>query len=108
MSKTTAAALDTITIALETPIKRGDTEIKEITLRKPLGGALRGVNLRDVLELNNDAIAMILPRISEPALHAQDIEALEPFDRLNLGGAVASFFMPKQVQMQVKELTQNP
>ena len=34
------------TIQLDTPIKRGKTEITEIVLRKPQSGALRGTRLQ--------------------------------------------------------------
>ncbi len=38
------------TVTLDTPIKRGKTEIKEIVLRKPQSGALRGVRLQALMK----------------------------------------------------------
>ena len=35
-------------VTLDYPIKRGDTEVKEITLRKPMAGQLRGVKLTEL------------------------------------------------------------
>ncbi|MDN5535652.1 phage tail assembly protein, partial [Comamonas sp.] len=39
-------------VTLDYPIKRGDTEVKEITLRKPMAGQLRGVKLTELLSLD--------------------------------------------------------
>ena len=38
------------TIQLDTPIKRGKTEITEIVLRKPQSGALRGTRLQAIMD----------------------------------------------------------
>ena len=35
------------TVKLETPIKRGETEITVVKLRKPKAGELRGLSLSD-------------------------------------------------------------
>ena len=40
-----------VIITLETPIKRGTTEISEIKLRKPNAGELRGILAPDIPEL---------------------------------------------------------
>ena len=45
------------TITLDTPIIRGKTTINEVTLRKPLAGALRGTRLNAVMEM--DVAAMM-------------------------------------------------
>jgi hypothetical protein len=55
-------------VTLDYPIKRGDTEVKEITLRKPLAGQLRGIKLGELLNLDVGSVQMILPRISTPTL----------------------------------------
>ncbi|MDN5506947.1 MAG: phage tail assembly protein, partial [Comamonas sp.] len=43
-------------VTLDYPIKRGDTEVKEITLRKPMAGQLRGVKLTELLSLDVGAV----------------------------------------------------
>ncbi|MDG3476747.1 phage tail assembly protein, partial [Klebsiella pneumoniae] len=40
------------TVKLDSPIKRGDTTITEIMLRKPQSGALRGTRLQAVMEMD--------------------------------------------------------
>ena len=57
------------TIQLDTPIKRGKTEITEIVLRKPQSGALRGTRLQAIMDMDVNAMMTVIPRISSPALH---------------------------------------
>ncbi|HCT3691070.1 TPA: phage tail assembly protein, partial [Enterobacter hormaechei] len=40
------------TVQLDTPIKRGKTEIAEIVLRKPQSGALRGTRLQAIMDMD--------------------------------------------------------
>ncbi|KAI3489579.1 hypothetical protein L1887_46630 [Cichorium endivia] len=56
------------TVQLDTPIKRGKTEIAEIVLRKPQSGALRGTRLQAIMDMDVGAMMTIIPRISTPAL----------------------------------------
>lgn len=44
------------TVQLDTPIKRGKTEITEIVLRKPQSGALRGTRLQAIMDMDVGAI----------------------------------------------------
>ncbi|KVE05540.1 phage tail protein [Burkholderia vietnamiensis] len=83
-----------VVITLDTPITRGEQEITVITLMKPLAGALRGVALTDVLQLDVIALSKVLPRISDPVLTTQDVLRLDPADLLQLGTEVAGFLVP--------------
>lgn len=91
----------TETIDLDYPIKRGDTEISKITLRKPNAGALRGTNLQELVSLDVNALSKVLPRISEPTLTQQDVFNLDPADLVQLGTAFAGFLAPKAVIAQL-------
>lgn len=82
-------------VTLDCPIKRGDTEIKEVTLRKPLAGQLRGIKLAELLNLDVGSVQLVLPRISAPALLPHEIAQLDPADLAELGVKVASFFVRK-------------
>lgn len=53
-------------IVLEEPIKRGDTELASLRLRKPRSGELRGLSLVDIVKLEVDTIHSLLPRITVP------------------------------------------
>lgn len=83
------------TVTLDTPIKRGKSEIKEIVLRKPQSGALRGVRLQALMEMDVNAVMAVLPRVSAPALTAQEVNEMDPADLLALSVEVVTFLLPK-------------
>lgn len=83
------------TIPLDTPIKRGETEITSISLRRPAAGELRGVNLTDLLQMDVIAVTRVLPRISDPTLTEAEIAQLDPADFTQLASEVAGFLLPK-------------
>ncbi len=73
------------TIQLDTPIKRGKTEITEIVLRKPQSGALRGTRLQAIMDMEVNALMTGIPRISRPALYEVDlINMVEIVDGVDL------------------------
>lgn len=78
---------------LVTPIKRGETTIKEVAIRMPDTGALRGLKLTNVLQMDVNTLQVLIPRISEPALLPDEVAALNPADLLLLSGEVIGFFM---------------
>lgn len=82
-------------VVLEEPIKRGEQVITEIELRKPKSGALRGVKLTDLLSMDVDCVAIVLPRISSPALTAADVRELDPVDLVALATVLGTFFVSK-------------
>ncbi|TDS68406.1 tail assembly chaperone E/41/14-like protein [Pantoea sp. PNA 14-12] len=83
------------TVTLDAPIKRGKTEIKEIVLRKPQSGALRGVRLQALMEMDVNAVMAVLPRVSTPALTVQEVNEMDPADLLALSVEVVTFLLPK-------------
>lgn len=94
-----------ITIELDEPIKRGDSEIKKLTIRKPKAGALRGVSLIELAQLNFNALQIVLPRITEPTLTAQDIAQMDPADLLAVGSEVAYFLASKAERLAASPST---
>jgi hypothetical protein len=86
------------TVELDTPLIRGDQTISRITLIKPKSGALRGVKLGDLLQMDVEAITKVLPRISDPTLTEQDVRNLDPADLLQLAGITAGFLLPKDAK----------
>lgn len=92
------------TITLEEPIKRGDTEIAMITLRKPTAGELRGLTLEALLTSQVDALLTLIPRISDPNLIDQEVSAMDPIDFAECGGAVRGFFMNKRQRAMMERL----
>lgn len=82
-------------IILDTPIKRGESEITELALRKPAAGELRGVTLTDLLQMDVAALTKVVPRISEPALTEAEVARMDPADLVQIGGVVTGFLLPK-------------
>lgn len=82
-------------VTLETPITRGDLVISSIELIKPNSGALRGTRLADLAGSDVDALIIVLPRITIPALTKADCAALDPVDLIVIAGKVIGFLSPK-------------
>ena len=89
---------DPNTVTLDTPIKRGNGFITEVTLRKPSAGELRGVSLAELLQMKVDALQTVLPRITNPILHKQDMATLDPADLVNMGTVVVGFLLTKETK----------
>ena len=85
------------TIQLDTPIMRGKTEISEIVLRKPQSGALRGTRLQAIMDMDVNAMMTVIPRISSPALTAQEIAEMDPADLTAMSVEVVTFLLKKSV-----------
>ena len=94
-STTTTAPEGVEVVTLDCPIKRGETEITQVTLCKPLAGQLRGVKLAELLNLDVGSVQLVLPRISTPSLLPHEIAQLDPADLAELGVKVAAFFVRK-------------
>lgn len=85
-------------IELDEPIKRGATEITEVTLRKPVSGELRGVSLMELAQMDVQALRKVLPRISSPSLTDVEVARMDPADLMQCGVAVASFLLTKKAR----------
>jgi len=85
--------MNTQTLKLNTPIRRGDNEVTAITLHKPNVSAMRGISLNSLLNMNVDAIVETLPRISDPKILPAEIEKMDCADLLQSGILIASFFL---------------
>lgn len=85
-------------VELESPIKRGDTEISKVQLRKPRAGELRGLSLANLANLDVSSLIKLVPRISQPVLVEQEVANLDPADLTALGVEVAYFLAQKKLQ----------
>lgn len=90
----------TETVTLDCPIVRGDTSITEVSLRKPNAGTLRGTALQDLVTLDVNALAKVLPRITTPTLTEHDVYQLDPADLVQLGTTFLGFLAPKAALAQ--------
>ena len=87
-----------VTVQLDQAIKRGDTGILSLSLRKPKTGALRGIKLIDLLNMDYSALAVLLPRITEPALTPADIADMDPADFTKVASGAIGFFVSQRAQ----------
>lgn len=83
------------TIHLDTPIRRDGQTIAVIELRKPAAGELRGLSMLALLQMDVDAIATLLPRISTPTVSKPEALQMDPADLLAVGVEVAGFLQQK-------------
>lgn len=88
---------DQATVTLEQPIVRGETKIDKVTVLKPNSGALRGVRLQPLMDMDVDSMMQVLPRITMPTLTKQDVLSLAAGDLVNLSVQVVNFLLPKSV-----------
>ncbi|HDX1153334.1 phage tail assembly protein [Pasteurella multocida] len=88
----TAKEKETIrVIALSVAIQRGDQEIKEVQVLKPTVPALKGLKMFDVLQVDVNAMEILLPRITVPKLHKADFAQMAVEDFTELATAAVSF-----------------
>jgi len=95
-----SAKADENRVTLDTPIVRGSQSIETVTLRKPMAGELRGVALVELLQMQVEALATVLPRITTPTLTKQDVFNMNPADLLQCAQKVAVFLLPKSAMSE--------
>lgn len=95
-TQATALGVPTEVVELETPLQRGKTLVKEITVRKPMSGGMRGVSLVDIMNLDVAALTKVLPRITTPALTEAELKTMDIVDLVQLGTALNGFLTPKK------------
>lgn len=92
------------TITLETPIKRGETSISSVTVRRPFGPALRGLSLAKLInQADYDSYEALIPRVTEPVITKLDIQSggLDPVDLVRLTEEIGYFFLPKLMRQEI-------
>lgn len=99
MSEATAPIFRTV--ALDTPIERGEQKIDSLQLRKPKSGELRGLSLVDLGQLKVDAITKVLPRISTPPISEAEAANLDPADLLACGAEIGGFLLQRSQRAAV-------
>ena len=98
-----APANTAATVTLEFPIARGATTITQLHLRKPKAGALRGINLAELLMLRAESVMVLLPRITEPPLLKHEVENMEPVDLIACATEVVNFLAPQATLDKAQE-----
>ncbi|WP_430247358.1 phage tail assembly protein [Providencia sp. PAZ2] len=86
------------TVKLDEPIKRGEAELTEVVIRKPNTGALRGVRLQALMDMDVLSMSEVLPRITSPSLTKPEIMAMNPADLVLLSIEVVNFLLPNSMR----------
>lgn len=84
-------------VELDTPIQRGNQLIESVVIRKPQAGALRGTRLQALMDMDVNAMTVVLPRVTTPALMPAEINQMDPADLLTLSVEVVYFLLKKSV-----------
>ncbi|MGC6408479.1 phage tail assembly protein [Bisgaard Taxon 45] len=90
----------TKSIVLSTPIQRGDQEIKEIQVLKPTVQALKGLKMFDVVQVDVNAMEILLPRITVPKLHKADFAQMDIEDFTELATAAVNFLVKNSTETE--------
>ncbi|EGF93098.1 phage tail protein E family protein [Asticcacaulis biprosthecium C19] len=96
----------TVKVTLSTPIKRGDTSITELMLRKPKAGELRGLSLLQIQMCDVTTHIKLIPRIASPMVTEADIADLEADDLSEVMDGVVGFFLTKEQNAQAGTFAQ--
>jgi hypothetical protein len=67
----------------------------KITVRKPNGGALRGLSMSALMQADYTSLETLAPRITAPAVQKHEFAAFDPADIVQFAGEVMDFLLPK-------------
>lgn len=87
-------------VTLDNPVKRAGVSILRVTVRKPMAGDLRGTELAKVYNADVGSMTLILPRITEPTIHKQELNAMDGEDFAALSGEVVNFLLPRSARTE--------
>lgn len=90
-------------ITLSTALLRGDKQITDITVNKPTVPALKGLKMFDVLQMDVDALQVLLPRVTSPVLHKADFATMEVSDFTELAAAAVGFLGKNSTETDATE-----
>ena len=80
-------------ITLTHGVKIGNELVNDFEIRKPKAGELRGLKIFELVSMDVEALMVLLPRITSPAITRAQIYELDPSDILKFGSTVSNFFI---------------
>jgi len=96
-------AADPNTVTLSEPVTIDGKKAAKITLRKPVSGELRGLNLANIMQMDVSTMIRLLPRITMPPLDEGQVAALPPEDLMDLSMRTVGFFAQKSQLQQLQD-----
>lgn len=88
-------------IYLDKPLDRHGTKYTNVVVKKPIGSDCQGASLTALNQADVSALAMVLPRVTEPALSKHEVLAMGIDDLGELAGAVIGFLLTKAVKAEL-------
>lgn len=88
-------------VPLEKPIDRHGTKYDAVIVRKPFGTDCTGASLTALNNAEVAALAVVLPRVTEPALSRHEVLAMPIDDLGELAGAIIGFLLTKAVRAEL-------
>lgn len=98
-----APATKTALVKLQRPIQRGDQTITEVTLREPVGGDMRGLNVQQLNQSDYNALRTLIPRIASPMLLESDFDTMPAADIGAFAGEIIGFFMSAEQMALIED-----
>ncbi|NKJ40814.1 phage tail assembly protein [Novosphingobium sp. SG720] len=99
-----APASTSVVVTLAQPLMREGGPITSLTIRKPKGGDMRGTKLTEIVNGDVTAVAIVIPRITTPAIAAHEYFSLEADDLAEVVGVVVGFFMSSAQKALIQEM----
>ncbi|MBC6416881.1 MAG: phage tail assembly protein [Rhodospirillales bacterium] len=93
----------TKTVTLDSAVRVDGEDVREIALRCPKAGELRGLMLGQLVNLETGAMLRLLPRITRPPLSEAQLAAMTPADFMALAGEAVLFFVPERQRAELIE-----
>lgn len=90
-----------VRVPLEKPIQRADNKYTSVIVKKPHGSDYQGTSLSAVHQADYNALCVVIPRITDPVIHKQDLQRMPSDDLAMISGEVVAFLYTKA---QRKEL----
>lgn len=69
-----------------------DKTLEKVTIRRPMGGDLRGVKLAMLQEIDAGVLFALLPRITTPLITEAHVQKIDPIDTVTIMVGINDFF----------------
>lgn len=80
-------------VELETPLRRGDSEIVKVRLRRPTAGDYRGTTMSAAYAMDPIALGKVISRVSDPMISEAEYLTMDSDDAAELGGEIVDFLL---------------
>ncbi|WP_295168240.1 phage tail assembly protein [uncultured Brevundimonas sp.] len=90
-----------VRVPLEKPIQRADNKYDSVIVRKPHGSDYQGTSLSAVHQADYNALCVVIPRITEPTIHKQDLQRMPSDDLAMISGEVVAFLYTKAQRLEL-------